>query len=1157
MLNDARKSEEERTTGPPPPLGERETASGGNGEPAGGARPAGDALLLSGDASENAASVLELFTIPWRNPTNATQGEIPRLQHAGAGPYGLSHVLAAQAEASIDGILIVDGQGEIIYANQRLAEAWGFPEATGLAGSDAPILQMAVEKVADPAGFLEKVEWLYQHPAETSRDEVPLKDGRVFDRYTAPIHGPDGEHAGRVWFFHDITRRVRAEADLLESRQSLEAIINSIADPVFVKGADRRFSLVNDAMCDLMGATRKAILGKCDADFFPPEQVEVFLRRDALVLETGAPDVNEEKITRADGEVRTIVTKKTLRTDIAGHPFIVGVIRDVTEHVQARRSQRMAQQRAQALLELFRLPRSSEAALVGFALDRLVALTESGLGFIGFVDPTESTMSAHVWSSRAMQECAMGESPTRFDVRTGGLWSAPVRQHRVVIVNDYGAPHPLKTGCPAGHVKLTRFLGVPLMKDGRAVLVAGLGNKAEPYGGGDEVEAILFLEGLWELIGRDRAEQGLTRSRIQLNDVGAMAGAGGWELDIATKELRWTRETHRIHDVPESETPDLAKAILFYDLPGRAVLEAAVKRCMESAEPFDLVLPFTSAKGRNLWVRAMGHPVEAGGRVVRLAGTFQDVTTRKQAEERISILAAAVEQSADDSVVIDLEGRIQYVNPAFERTTGYSAEEAMGRDVNDLLCRDLDKVLIPTIWESIRTGRPWKGRFSNRTKNGRVILLDGSVSVIRDPSGAIIGYVSSRRDVTKQVELEAHLIQVDKLEAIGTLAGGVAHDFNNVLSAIVGHTQLALGQCAHDPPVRRDLEVVLQGARRAADLVRQILTFSRHAPHEESQVQAGPIVKEVAKFLRATVPATIEIRTDVQSTSQVLADPADIHRIIVNLCTNAALAMGDRPGLLEIGLKDAEVDLPFAQRFPGLAPGRFLRLRVSDTGHGMGPEVVQRIFEPFFTTREVGRGTGMGLAVVHGIVTSLHGAITVETEVGRGTTFEIHLPAARMTVPEAPARSEETRGGGTERVLVVDDDALVLDTMVDMLRELGYRVQSVASGAAAQAAFEADPQAFDLVITDMTMPGIAGGALAGWLKDRRPDLPVILCSGYTEEQMPDSTAARGIDEFLTKPVFMGPLAQLLRKVLDGRCHRTHPAGPSGASTAGPPATPSA
>ena len=1155
MLHDASKSEE-KTMGPPRPAREMETVRDGAGGRIGGPRPADEALFPSDGSPENGASDVEPSTMPWHASTNSIRGELPRLQSAEEGPHYLNHLLAAQAEASIDGILIVDGQGEVVYANRRFADLWGFPEATKLTGAEAPLLQMALEKVADPEGFRGGVEQLYRHPEETSRDEVPLKDGRVFDRYSAPISGPDGGPAGRVWFFHDITRRARAEAELLESRQSLEAIINSVADPIFVKDAERRFTLVNDAFCDIMDIPRDVLLRTGPIGFLSPMELDMLEQQDERVLATGVPDISESQVTRANGEFNTISSKKTLYTDSAGRKFVVCVVRDITEHVRAWRSQRMAQERAQALLELFRLPRTSDAALAAFALDRLVALTRSELGFIGFVDSTETTMSVHLGSAKAMQECSMDNVPAQLDVRAGGLWAVPVRQHQVVIVNDYAAPNPLKTSCPAGHVKLTRFLGVPLIKDGRAVLVAGLGNRAEAYGESDEVEVTLLLEGVWEVISRNRAQQGLMQSEILLNDVGAMANAGGWELDIATRALSWTSEAYRICEVPESESPDPAKAMLFIDAPWRSTLEVAQQRCMESGEPFDLAVSLTSAKGRHRWMRILGYPVKADGRVVGLAGTFQDITARKRAEERIASLVAAVEQTADDSIVLDLEGRIQYVNSAFERTTGYSSPEVVGQDANDLLCRGLDDALFLKSWESVRMGHAWTGRFSNRTKDGRVILMDGSISAIRDPSGTTTGYVSTRRDVTKQVEMEAHLAQADKLEAIGTLAGGIAHDFNNILSAIAGNTQLALMKCADNSPVQRDLEVVLQGARRATDLVKQILTFSRNTLHEESPIQLGPIVEEAAKFLRATVPTTIEIRTDVQSTSLILADPTEIHRTVMNLCTNAIVAMNGREGILEIGLADVDVDSSFAQRFLGMTPGGFLRLWVRDTGHGMSREVLERIFEPFFTTREIGSGTGLGLAVAHGVVTRLHGAITVKSEPGAGTTFEIYLPVTDKAVPVALVPSQEIHRGA-ERVLLVDDDPLVLETVAEMLHELGYQVRSETSGAAAQATFEVDPQAFDLVITDMTMPGMTGDVLAERLKGCRPDIPVILCSGYTEEQILEGTGAQWIDEFLMKPHFLGPLSQLMRKVLDRSRRRTDPMGEDGASIACPSVEPPA
>ena len=533
--------------------------------------------------------------------------------------------------------------------------------------------------------------------------------------------------------------------------------------------------------------------------------------------------------------------------------------------------------------------------------------------------------------------------------------------------------------------------------------------------------------------------------------------------------------------------------------------------------------------GRRVPVEITANVFQSEGRPAIFA-LVRNITERKRAEGRLVSLAAAIEQSADDIILLDLDGHIQYVNSAFERTTGYAPAEAVGRDTNELLCRGLDQVLIPEVWDMVRSGRPWQGRFANRTKDGRVVLVDASLSAIRDAAGHIIGFVSARRDVTKQVDIEKRAAQTDKLEAIGTLAGGIAHDFNNILSAIIGYTQMAQVKSA-DPAIHRDLEAVLQGSMRATKLVKQILAFSRQAEREEKPVQVSLIVAEAMKFLRATVPTTIEIWTDVQSDAVVLADPTEIHRIIVNLCTNAALAMDDHGGFLEVGLAEVDLDASFAARHAGVVPGRFLRLKVRDTGCGMTREVMARVFEPFFTTREPGKGTGMGLAVVHGIVKRCSGAIVVESEPGAGTTFEVYLPIVQQDLP-APATEADDTPGGTERVLVVDDEPLVAETVADMLRTLGYDVRYRTNGLEALAAFAAHPETVDVVITDMTMPGMTGEVLAQRLKGIRPDLPVILCTGYSERMSPERAKALGIDEFVMKPVLLPDLASLMRKVLD-------------------------
>jgi PAS domain S-box-containing protein len=505
---------------------------------------------------------------------------------------------------------------------------------------------------------------------------------------------------------------------------------------------------------------------------------------------------------------------------------------------------------------------------------------------------------------------------------------------------------------------------------------------------------------------------------------------------------------------------------------------------------------------------------------------IREITERKEAEAHLARLAAVVEQTNEDIIFTDREGRITYVNTAFERTTGYSREEVLGKHPDFLQSGLLANEFYDELWAVVLGGNSWTGRFSNRTKGGKVILQDASIFPIRAPEGELVGYVSSQRDVTDQVELQRRLAESQKLEALGTLAGGIAHDFNNILAAIRGYTAFAMTKPLGDPTVRDDLHAVQDASNRATELVKQILSFSRRETQIKRPLMIRPIVKETLHLLRASLPATVDLRPTAFSGTFVVAEPSHIHQIVMNLCTNAAFAMCDTVGAVEIGLDEVVVDNASASRHPDLAPGKFARLRVCDTGCGMTPEVRERIFEPFFTTREEGQGTGLGLSVVHGIVKSLGGAITVQSAPGRGSTFEVYLPAVEGG-EEAWKEGEAEYLKGTERILFVDDETMLTDLMAQGLRQLGYRVTACKDGREAWDAFRAAPDDFDVVITDLTMPGTTGDILAREVKRMRPMRPVILCTGYSEKV---SSSTPGVDEFVMKPYSMGTLTQLIRKV---------------------------
>ena len=381
----------------------------------------------------------------------------------------------------------------------------------------------------------------------------------------------------------------------------------------------------------------------------------------------------------------------------------------------------------------------------------------------------------------------------------------------------------------------------------------------------------------------------------------------------------------------------------------------------------------------------------------------------------------------------------------------------------------------------------------------------------------------------RELKLEKELNKRQKMEAIGTLAGGIAHDFNNILSAVIGYTELALDE--RDDALRRDHHTqVLNAAFRAKDLVSQILTFSRQAEQDISPVQIQPVVEEALKLLRASIPAGIEMHSRLASGNTVMADPTQIHRIVVNICTNAFHAMPDRCGVLDIALEDVSLDALFDTNREGLEPGAYVRLSISDTGHGMTPETLEKIFDPFFTTKDVDQGTGMGLSVVHGIIEQYRGSIRVYSEPGKGSTFTVLLPAADKTDPSADRQADPVPEG-TESILVVDDEAALAEMIEKALSALGYSVASFTDPGAALAHLKENVRRPDLIITDYTMPKMNGIEFAGQV-NAGSDIPVILCTGYSENLTREKMAQGNIQGFLMKPLIRRTTAETVRQVLD-------------------------
>jgi len=407
-----------------------------------------------------------------------------------------------------------------------------------------------------------------------------------------------------------------------------------------------------------------------------------------------------------------------------------------------------------------------------------------------------------------------------------------------------------------------------------------------------------------------------------------------------------------------------------------------------------------------------------------------------------------------------------------------------------------------------------------------------SGSRYNDHEGKPAGMLVVLRDTSDRKRLEVQLQQAQKMEAVGTLAGGIAHDFNNILGIIIGNTDIALYDMPEWNPARHNLDEIRKASFRARDLVKQILAFSRQSVQEKIPLKMSHIVNEALKMLRASLPTTIEIRQDIDPKSgTILGDPTQLHQVLMNLCTNASHAMQEEGGILGVSLVNRDIDRKEAAGYAELKPGPYIRLTVSDTGKGIDPGVIDRIFDPYFTTKGVGEGTGMGLAVIHGIVNKYGGAITVNSGVGKGTTFHLLFPRVEKEVSQE-IETPSPLPRGNESILFVDDEKAVVITMQGMLENLGYRVTARTSSIETLQAFRNNPDAFDLVITDQTMPNMTGKELAKKLLQLRPGIPIILCTGYSEQIDAEKAKEMGISAFVMKPIDMSKIADTIRKVLD-------------------------
>ncbi len=551
-----------------------------------------------------------------------------------------------------------------------------------------------------------------------------------------------------------------------------------------------------------------------------------------------------------------------------------------------------------------------------------------------------------------------------------------------------------------------------------------------------------------------------------------------------------------------------------------------------------------TAKGEIRWMRWTNRAIfdpRASNRIKGYQSVGEDITERKNAEKEILAQKRKAEQYLNLAGVIfvgiDIHGTVNLVNEKACEILEYNRSDIIGKNWLDTCIPPRKQAEVRSVFMELMEGHTSTVEYYENpilTRTGKERLITWHNTHIREEDHSIVGVLGAGEDVTEKRRLEQRLHHMQKMESIGNLAGGIAHDFNNILSSIIGYTELALDDVKKGSLMEDNLQEVFSAGKRAKGLVKQILAIARQSEEETKPMQPGIIVKEVAKFLRSSIPSTIEIVTRIESASYVMGNSTQIHQICMNLCTNGAQAMEKTEGVLSMEMVDMDIE---KGGYPGegdiyLKPGRYVCIQVSDTGAGIPPENLDSIFEPYFTTKPPGEGTGMGLAVVQGIVESYGGKITVDSRYGQGSTFSVYLPvthqgnSSRTYVPEDLPH-------GTEGILFVDDEVAIGKIAKRILEQLGYRVTVETNSTTALERFAAAPDRFDLLITDMTMPGMAGDVLATEVMAIRPELPVILCTGYSKRMTKDLAVQLGVKGLAYKPIMSAELARMVRRALDG------------------------
>ncbi len=925
------------------------------------------------------------------------------------------------------------------------------------------------------------------------REEIITTNGepRTYFSIKFPLFYADGTPFAVCGISTDITERKLSELALKQSEAKYQRLYNET--PVLLHSIDRNARVVdvNDYWLKTMGYERKEVIGRKVTDFCTEASrkyawevtIPIFFR-DGFVYDI------PYQFVKKNGELVDVLLSSTAVRDASGNVVrSQAVLEDITEQKRAEAALRESEDRFRSL---------SNASLEGIMIHDQGVILDANMAFtrlFGYDEPEE------LISKNGLELILSPESRVRIDQRLQ-------RQET----------GPLEVTC--------------VRKDG-TTFVAETDSQPVKYRGHDA--RIVSCHDITE---RKRAEEALRESEIKFRAVFENSRDA---IGIAKNGVHYYANPAYLKLFGhESNEKIVGTSILDSIAPSHHQQMLQIIRRRTAGEPAPSIYMTRGRKtdGTEFYMEVSTSTYELQGEIYSVA-SIRDITERRLIEEERERLTVAIEQAGETVVVTDAEGTIQYVNPMFEAVTGYSRAEAVGQNPRILKSGKHDNAFYVELWHTITSGRAWQGRFINRKKDGSLYIEDASISPVHDNTGRIVNYVAVKRDITEQLNaveekarLEDQLRQSQKMESIGTLAGGIAHDFNNILTAIIGYGNIALMKMAKDDPQRLNIEHMLDAADRAAHLTKDLLLFSRRQISERKPIDLNDVVRKVETFLKRVIGEDIECKTkQFAGTLPILGDTHQLEQVLMNFATNARDAM-PKGGIFSVSTEQMKFDNEFASIDGYIKSGNYALITISDTGNGMDEVTREHIFEPFFTTKEVGKGTGLGLAVVYGIIKQHEGAINVYSEQGRGTIFQIYLPLIAGLENETKSSVAERPTGGTETILLAEDDENVRNLTRAVLEDFGYHVIIAKDGQDAVNKYIESKDRIRLLLFDIIMPKKTGKEAYDAIRTMTPGVKALFLSGYAPDVVRQRVLIDDGMPVINKPISPTELLKQVREALD-------------------------